>query len=654
MRRFFRVLWMVVKYGVLAVLAFVLIAVFALVFFEHQVPKSLLARITDKMSNQDVLVTAEDASFRFSRGIKVRNLRVFARRRHPMKAKEPPAPMMSAALVDMELDLRSIPWDWENMIKGVTIVDLKYPRLPEGYYVPDSVEFPGQPDFKETNEPLQLDLPTLRPFRVTLVRPDVLSVAPKSLNVKSVSFSAGRMDADKIDLQWADSDAMMLLAGEVRLDLESQLVHGEVHGHARQHNIRPMLVALDIPKALPYIDAFTKVEPPVDAACKFDVNLRNNDLHIFLDLHPLGGFYNGVPLKRADGTVDVRVFVRDTYQNARIEVGSSERPLAVSIADGTSMKGTIVYENTNDVGYVDFDVASHTSLSNALAVADVMNDGTLDCIVPETVPDITLKGRLAVDPRYAALNDLRGTLAFERGSVLSIPLRDASGEFHLKGCDVMFTNVTAKSTRGGSLSGNGRISIPDFKQDNAKFKVDITCRDVPLTDVAETFKVDLGDRYGRVDANVSFSGPIASNAVSRLSGEGHVTSRDGHLAQMKIFAGLTEYLARHVPGIAGLVNQSHGSIDFAITNGVFSTSNLRVEGEIFSIQAHGSYDIPKDSLDFTARVTLTKNESFLGKLATPITWPFANLSRMLLDFKIQGPINNPSWTYNKNIMDRLK
>ncbi len=654
MRRFFRVLWMVVKYGVLAVLAFVLIAVFALVFFEHQVPKSLLARITDKMSNQDVLVTAEDASFRFSRGIKVRNLRVFARRRHPMKAKEPPAPMMSAALVDMELDLRSIPWDWENMIKGVTVVDLKYPRLPEGYYVPDSVEFPGQPDFKETNEPLQLDLPTLRPFRVTLVRPDVLSVAPKSLNVKSVSFSAGRMDADKIDLQWADSDAMMLLAGEMRLDLESQLVHGEVHGHARQHNIRPMLVALDITKALPYIDAFTKVEPPVDAACKFDVNLRNNDLHIFLDLHPLGGFYNGVPLKRADGTVDVRVFVRDTYQNARIEVGSSERPLAVSIADGTSMKGTIVYENTNDVGYVDFDVASHTSLSNALAVADVMNDGTLDCIVPETVPDITLKGRLAVDPRYAALNDLRGTLAFERGSVLSIPLRDASGEFHLKGCDVMFTNVTAKSTRGGSLSGNGRISIPDFKQDNAKFKVDITCRDVPLTDVAETFKVDLGDRYGRVDANVSFSGPIASNAVSRLSGEGHVTSRDGHIAQMKIFACLTEYLARHVPGIAGLVNQSHGSIDFAITNGVFSTSNLRVEGEIFSIQAHGSYDIPKDSLDFTARVTLTKNESFLGKLATPITWPFANLSRMLFDFKIQGPIDNPSWTYNKNIMDRLK
>jgi hypothetical protein len=102
------------------------------------------------------------------------------------------------------------------------------------------------------------------------------------------------------------------------------------------------------------------------------------------------------------------------------------------------------------------------------------------------------------------------------------------------------------------------------------------------------------------------------------------------------------------------VNQSHGSLDFAMTNGVFTTSNLRVEGDIFSIQARGSYDIPKDRLDFTARVTLTKNETFLGRLATPITWPFANLSRLLLDFRIQGSIDNPSWTYNRNLMDRLK
>ena len=56
----------------------------------------------------------------------------------------------------------------------------------------------------------------------------------------------------------------------------------------------------------------------------------------------------------------------------------------------------------------------------------------------------------------------------------------------------------------------------------------------------------------------------------------------------------------------------------------------------------------------TARVTFTRNDSFLGKLATPITWPFANISKMLFDFRVRGKIDDPSWTYNKNLFDRFK
>ena len=55
-----------------------------------------------------------------------------------------------------------------------------------------------------------------------------------------------------------------------------------------------------------------------------------------------------------------------------------------------------------------------------------------------------------------------------------------------------------------------------------------------------------------------------------------------------------------------------------------------------------------------SRVTFTKNDNFFAKLATPITWPFANLSKMLFDFKIFGPLEKPEWKYNKSLMDRLK
>lgn len=642
------------KYSALTLLVFLLVAFLALFFFEQPVPTWMLNQLTRRLSNGNVLVTAESASFRFSRGVKIRNVRMFDRHRHPMKAKEPVKPMLSASVVDLELNLHRIPWSWEHILQGVTLTNFKYLRLPEGYYVPDSIEYPGQPDFKEKNEPVELEMPEIKPFRVTLINPDILSVTPKYLEIPSVAFTRGSMRVPQLHLQWADSDTLMTLDGDVELDIDRQLVRGEVRGQARQHNIRPMLVALDILNALPFMDAFTKVEPPVPSICKYDVNLRNNDLHIFLDLHPEGGFHHGVPLKKVDGTVDIRVFVRDTYQNARIMVGSPEKPLEVALADGTWMRGSIVYENTNDVGYVNFDVASHTSLSNALAIADVMRDGTLDCLAPETTPDMTLKGRLAVDPRHAKDNDLFGTIAFSRGRLFTVPLNDASGAYHLKGTEVVFTNIVAKAPHGGTIAGGARISIPDFKQDHASFGVYIDCHDISLHDTAEVFGIDPSDRRGRVDAVVEFDGPLQTNIVSKLRGRGHVVCRDGHLAQMKLFAGLTDFMARNVPGISGVVNLSGGTMDYGLTNGVLTVSDARIEGNLFSIHARGKYDLVKDEIDFKAQVTLTRDRSVLDKLATPIKWPVGLLSSMLLDFRVQGTRDNPTWTYNKNLMDRLR
>ena len=94
------------------------------------------------------------------------------------------------------------------------------------------------------------------------------------------------------------------------------------------------------------------------------------------------------------------------------------------------MTGTVLYDNTNDVGYVTFrDIHYNTSLSNALAVADVLNDGTLDCLQPETHPTITIDGLLAVDPAHAATNRLDGALAFEKGRFFGLPRRNAKTEF---------------------------------------------------------------------------------------------------------------------------------------------------------------------------------------------------------------------------------
>ena len=637
-------LFRILKYSALFLLGALALLLAAATFFDQPVPKSFLAKATDALSDMDWLVTADSASFRLSYGLKIRGLHIFDRRKPAAK------PVFSADMVDLQFNLAAFPWSARTLVKHVTVTGLDYPRLGDGYYIPDSIEFPGQPDFQEKNEPLRLSLPEVAPFGVTLIRPHILGVRPKFVDVPHVALTTASITAQGIHLQWNDADALMTLDGECALDLDAQLVRGEVHGLARQHNIRPLLEALEITNSYAFIDSFTLVTAPVKAACAFDVNLRNNDLHILLDLHPTGGRYNNVPLASADGQVDIRVFVRDTFQNARIVVG----PIAANLADGHAMSGTVIYENTNDIGYVSFDVKSSTSLSNALAVADVMNDGTLDCLSLATPPQITLKGRLAVDPAHAATNCLDGTLAFDKGTFFSIPLTNAATAFHVRGTDVSFSDAHAMAPHGGTVIGEGRILIPDFSQEKASFTVSVASEGVPLVDFADIFGFDIGEKHGTIFGNVTLSGPLQTNLSSRICGSGRIECRDGHLAQMKVFAGLTDYLAKHVPGIASFVNQSRGSMDFSLTNGLFGTENIRIEGGFFSIHAAGKYDIPKDNLDFSARVTFTKNDSFFAKLATPITWPFANLSKMLFDFKIFGPLDKPEWKYNKSLMDRLK
>lgn len=641
----------ILRYSAFFLLGALALLLIAATFFDQPVPKSILARLTDSLSDADWLVTADSASFRLSYGLKIRSVHIFDRRKPAAK------PVFSADLVDLQFNLATFPWSARTLVKHVTVTGLDYPRLGDGYYIPDSIEFPGQPDFREKNEPLRFSIPDVAPFGVTLIRPHILGVRPKFVDVPHVALTADSITAQGIHLQWNDADALMTLDGECALDLDAQLVRGEVHGLARQHNIRPLLEALEITNSYAFIDSFTQVTAPVKASCAFDVNLRNNDLHILLDLHPTGGRYNNIPLASADGQVDIRVFVRDTFQNARIVVG----PISANLADGNVMTGTIIYENTNDIGYVSFNkVRSTTSLSNALAVADVMNDGTLDCLSLASPPLITLNGLLAVDPAHAATNNLDGTLTFDQGTFFSIPLTNAATAFHVRGTDVSFSDARATAPHGGTVTGEGHISIPDFKQENAVFAISVksdpaTTNGIALADVADIFGFDdVGDMHGSIFGNVTLSGPLQTNIASRIVGNGHIECRDGHLAQMQVFAGLTAYLAKHVPGIASFVNQSRGSMDFSLTNGLFSTDNIRIDGGFFSIHAAGKYDIPKDNLDFSARVTFTKNDSFFAKLATPITWPFANLSKMLFDFKIFGTLDKPEWKYNKNLMDRLK
>ncbi len=648
----FKVIGRIFKYFLLGTLGIVALLVVAVTCFEQRVPAWALERLSARLSTEDFLVRLDSATFRLPRGVRLNGLRVLDRR------KLQTAPFLSAGRVELKLALGRLPWRMRRLIREIEVTGLSFPRLPDGYYIPDSIEFPGQPDFREVNMPVDLKFPPMGPFRLVLVRPDVLSVRPQRVVVESVALYPKLLRLAGIFIAWPDRDATMTLDGETTCDLYAQNVRGHVHGQARQPNIRPMLGALEITNCYQFIDAFTGVTTPVDATCQFDVNLVNNDLHIFLDLHPTGGAYRGVPFKDAHGLVDVRVFVRDTYQNAKIVVG----PVAANFPNGRTMEGTVIYENTNDVGYVSFDVRSTVSLSNALAVADVLTDGTLDCLQPETPPEITLKGLMAVDPAYAATNDIAGTIRFLRGKFFSVPLQNAQAAFHVKGTHVAFSDARAQATSGGELSGSGFVSFPGFVQEKASFGVKATGRKLSLADIGEVFKLEVGDRHGRLDGTVELNGPMGDNVVPRLSGSGRLGVTEGDLAHLNVLSGLFDAMEK-VPGLATFVNQSRtatgikiseSSMTFSLTNGVLRSDDVEFRGGIFTIAGKGTFDIVRDDLDFAVRVKIVKDDTLLGVLKNPILWPFSKLSTVLFGFRATGPIDRPRWTYDTSILKRFR
>jgi hypothetical protein len=219
----------------------------------------------------------------------------------------------------------------------------------------------------------------------------------------------------------------------------------------------------------------------------------------------------------------------------------------------------------------------------------------------------------------------------------------------LRGESVVFDNAKASMPHGGRIQGKGLISFPGFREDAASFRIALKGDGIALDDALSSLGIESGNMSGKVSGVVEFDGPLTTALVSRVNGKVSVSLRDGHLARLKLFAGLTDYLAKNIPGISSLVDQSNAEMEGSISNGVIRASKILVSGDVFTITGSGTYSMPEDKLDITARVRIFKNNSIIGRLANPITWTF---SKLLMEFKVYGSIDDPKWEY-VSVIERL-
>ncbi len=620
------VMWKILKF-----IGFLLKAVFwlflvvfvaglvALYILENDIPAPLVQRLSAKLSSDDLHVRIDRATFSLRSGLRLHHIKAFPKR------------VADTALVsadEIAIDIALQPHlSLNERLRGVTVKNIVFPALP-----------PKNREKQDKKEPAVPPIPTMQPFTLTLETPDILGIKAERLTA-TVHLAEKRIRVTDVSILWPDKAFTMSVAGNVTVDFAARRINGYAKGQALPENLMPLFTALHARGAIRQINCFSKLARPVDAGYTFDVNMDNSDFSMLLDIDVGPCAYRGVPMDFAKGSLGI--YGTNIYTT--VAVG----PITAKSTAGAPLTGHLVYREETEG--LELDVATTMDTVPLVTIINVLNHGELDRIRCFAPPSVSVRGDIALSSTESTItNDLTGKIAFSEGSILNFHAKDMTGDFLLKGYTARFENVTGTSRSGGSVAGDITFSFPNYAATATVFTTNIKLSDVALEDISRAFNV-TNARAGLVSGHIRLDGPTHKRTIAYLSGEGHVKVRDGVINRMKLFAGFTDYLTRTVPGIATLVNQSAGSMDFTIRDGVLTTENLLIEGDIFSMNGKGSYNLVTDKLDFVIRANIFKQKTLAGKITHFVTLPF---SRLLLEFKVFGSLENPDWSY-ASILEKI-
>ena len=387
LRRFWKLLKILLLVVGVTSLA-ILLTLGYLCFHEQRIPANWAESLLKRIAPHELIIRLDGLSFGFRRGLVVEGLRVYER------ARPVPRPVLASAdLVVFD------PLDRNLYLEGA-----RYPKLPDSYYAPENTD---------RSEPVEAELPKIPRYSLTLVRPEILGVCPERV-LADVVVSPRRIAFERAHLDWKlGSEGPMSVEGFCVVDLVHQEVQGEVHGTAVQRDIRPLLVALDIPVSLPYIDAFTEVPGQVPATCAWHVNLVNNDFTLDLGLHPTLGKYNGVDMKNADGDLHLFVYTRNNCLNYRHVFG----PIVGRGPNDEPLKGTVTVTGTNRYNVVTVEAESLLPVADLLKIGGFTGDYVGRDVLGESSCSLEFRFPRAMTNNYELLNG-KGRLAVKNGHLM--------------------------------------------------------------------------------------------------------------------------------------------------------------------------------------------------------------------------------------------
>ncbi len=204
------------------------------------------------------------------------------------------------------------------------------------------------------------------------------------------------------------------------------------------------------------------------------------------------------------------------------------------------------------------------------------------------------------------------TLSFER----------ARGNLLITDDRVQLINVD-----GALFNGTARGDADIFLGQDAQYKANIAVERINfprLTDLYFDYKTALGELAG----TYNFEG--AGDDARKMRGGGNVRVSNGDVFAIPVFGPLSSLLSAIIPR-AGYSIARQATASFKVNDGVISTEDFKVSGQLFGMRGHGLLFFLDDKLDFDIRV----DASGPGALLTPVY--------SLFEYKGDGKLSKPHW-----------
>lgn len=433
-----------------------------------------------------------------------------------------------------------------------------------------------------------------------------------------------------ITIVWPETRWPETAEGDLTIRTVDSRIEGRIKGYMTPAQLRPLFSNLHAASLTAIGDRFVFTNSPATAQGTFLIEPEADRYTLQVGVQAGDFTYNKVPI-HAMHTV---ITAYGNATNNQVVI----KPLIMETATG-SAQATLIHDALTDT--LDIDTEINMYVEPLTHIIDVLNHGELAGLRFNNTSKLTACGRIGLSPQSAAKTDLHGTLTTSDVNIYGLSLRSLSGAYRIvENFNAAITNFTATTPNGGEVTGELFLR-PDSTGSNTAYRTALTFTTMDLMELFESFG-SSNRPSGKVNALINLHGYLDRARIRYPTGQGRFTITGGSLSRIPLFAGFTEYLARNIPGIETLVNQSNGSCDFSATNGLISSSNILIEGEVFSLAGKGQYAMPTDRLDFLIQAGIFKRGSLIGKITHILTLPF---SKLLLEFRVQGTTANPTWEY---------